>query len=508
MLKKVLVANRGEIAVRVIRACRELGIRSVAVYSEADRLAPHVWLADEAYEIGPARAAESYLSIVRLLNAAQRSGCDAIHPGYGFLAENADFAAACESAGLVFVGPTPRTIALMGDKTEARRAMGDAGVPVVPGVGEALADLDSLRAACRQIGFPVLLKAAAGGGGKGMRRVDREDDLEPAWDAARREAQAAFSDPRVYVEKYLDRPRHIEVQILADAHGAVVHLNERECSIQRRHQKLIEEAPSPVVTSEMRRCMGERAVAAARRAEYRGAGTVEFMVVGDEFYFLEMNTRLQVEHPVTEMVTGVDLVQAQLRIAAGESLDEIGVDTVEPQGHAIECRINAEDPFNDFLPAVGRVEHLRAPGGPGVRWEAGIVQGTEVGLHYDPLIAKLIVHAKTRDAAIARMARALDELLIEGVPTIAPFHRRVMDEPDFRAGRLHTAYLEEHADLMAPADATRQQEVAALVAALLEDRERKRLRVADSMPDGGGRASAWRWPVGGWRGHDWGPRVQ
>ncbi|MGD8699710.1 MAG: acetyl-CoA carboxylase biotin carboxylase subunit [Gemmatimonadales bacterium] len=498
MIKKVLVANRGEIAVRVIRACREMGLESVAVYSEADRLAPHVWLADEAYPIGPARAAESYLSIVRLLNVAQRSGCDAVHPGYGFLAENADFAAACEEVGMIFIGPTAETIALMGDKTAARKAMDRAGVSVVPGSKQTLADLTAAREACGVIGYPVLLKAAAGGGGKGMRRVDGDADLESAWQAAQREAQAAFSDPRIYVEKFLENPRHIEFQILADDHGNVVHLNERECSIQRRHQKLIEEAPSPVMTADLREKMGAQAVAAARGANYQGAGTVEFMVVGDRFYFLEMNTRLQVEHPVTEMVTGLDLVRAQLRIASGERLD---LGNVEPVGHSIECRINAEDPFNGFLPATGRIEQLRVPSGAGVRWDAGIVQGTEVGLHYDPLLAKLIVHAENRDAAIARMARALDELLIDGVATIAPFHRRVMDEPDFRAGDFHTGYLEQHADL-ALGDGRDEERLKAMavVAALLEDQRRRTLQIEESEESSRARTSLWRWPGGGWSG--------
>ncbi len=501
MPRKVLVANRGEIAVRIIRACRELGIPTVAVYSEADRLAPHVWLADEAYQIGPARAAESYLSIVRLLNAAKRSGCDAVHPGYGFLAENADFAGACEAEGLIFIGPTSDTIALMGDKTEARRTMERAGVPVVPGSNQALADLETARAACREIGYPVLLKAAAGGGGKGMRRVDEEKGLKSAWGAAQREAQAAFSDSRLYVEKYLDRPRHVEIQILADKHGNVVHLGERECSIQRRHQKLIEESPSPIMTPELRARMGEQAIAAARSAEYRGAGTVEFMVADDQFYFLEMNTRLQVEHPVTELVTGIDLVHAQLRIAASEPL-EFG--SAEPRGHAIECRINAEDPFNDFLPATGRVEQLRVPAGTGVRWDAGIERGTEIGLHYDPLIAKLIVHANDRAAAISRMARALDELIVDGVATIAPFHRRVMDEPDFQAGRYHTGYLDEHPALIGGETAAERLEAIAVVAALLEDEERRRVRVEPAEERG--ERSRWRWPPGGWSGRAWGQR--
>ncbi len=499
MPKKVLIANRGEIAVRIIRACQELHIETVAVYSEADRLAPHVWLADEAYQIGPARAAESYLSIVRLLNAAHRSGCDAIHPGYGFLAENADFAGAVESEGLTFIGPTAETIALMGDKTAARRAMEAAGVPVVPGTREALADLDAVRSACQQIGYPVLLKAAAGGGGKGMRRVERDADLKSAWDGARREAQAAFSDARVYVEKYLQRPRHIEFQVLADTHGNFIHLNERECSIQRRHQKLIEESPSPVMTPELRQRMGEQAVAAARGANYRGAGTIEFMVVGDQFYFLEMNTRLQVEHPVTEMVTGVDLVHAQLRIADGEALGE---QPVEPRGHAIECRINAEDPYNGFLPAGGRIEQLRVPGGPGVRWDSGIVHGTEIGLHYDPLVAKLIVHASDRAGAIERMARALDELLIDGVATIAPFHRRVMDDKDFRSGQFHTGYLDEHPDLLADRPVDESMRAVAVVAALLEDGQRKQVRV-DNRQGSSDAERGWRRPGGGWSTRGW-----
>jgi acetyl-CoA carboxylase biotin carboxylase subunit len=502
MIKKVLVANRGEIAVRVIRGCRELGVRSVAVYSEADRLAPHVWLADEAYEIGPARAAESYLSIVRLLNAAQRSGADAIHPGYGFLAENADFAAACEEVGLIFVGPSSDTIALMGDKTEARQAMEKAGVSVVPGTTEALTDLAELRDVARDVGYPVLLKAAAGGGGKGMRRVDGEEELESAWGAAQREAQAAFSDSRLYVEKFLDRPRHIEFQILADQHGNVIHLNERECSIQRRHQKLIEESPSPIMTPELRQRMGEQAVAAARGADYCGAGTVEFMVAGDGFYFLEMNTRLQVEHPITEMVTGIDLVHAQLRIASGEPLD---IEGAVPNGHAIECRINAEDPFNDFLPATGRIEHLRAPSGNGVRWDAGIVHGTEIGLHYDPLLAKLVVHGEDRQAAISRMATALDELLIDGVSTIAPFHRRVMDEPDFRAGDFHTGYLEEHPELLGADGEEASLNAVAVVAALLEDEQRRKIQV-EEPPERASGTSSWGRPNGGWSGRGWNVR--
>jgi len=496
MLKKVLIANRGEIAVRIVRACRELGVPAVAVYSEADRRAPHVWLADEAYEIGPARAAESYLNIERLIATAQRAGCDSVHPGYGFLAENAGFAEACAEAGLAFIGPEADSIALMGDKTAARRAMSEAGVPVVPGSEGALENLGDVRTTCDAIGYPVLLKAAAGGGGKGMRRVEGPDALKSSFAAAQREAEAAFSDGRVYVEKYLENPRHVEIQVLADNHGNVVHLGERECSVQRRHQKLIEESPSPVVTPQLRERMGEAAVAAARKAQYRNAGTVEFMVAGDEFYFLEMNTRLQVEHPVTEMVTGFDIVHAQLRIAAGAQLS---TESLQPRGHSIECRITAEDAFNDFLPAGGLIEGLRVPAGSGIRWDAGIERGTEVTLHYDSLLAKLIVHAATRDAAIARMARALDELLITGVPTTTPFHRRVMNEPDFRSGTYHTGYISEHPDLMAGDPAEDSLRAAAMAAALLEDEERRRLRLGDNSARGSTR-SAWRWPVGGWSG--------
>ncbi len=499
MLKKILVANRGEIAVRVIRACREGGISAVAVYSEADRLSPHVWHADEAYEIGPARASESYLSIPKLLAVARKSGCDAVHPGYGFLAENVEFAGACESDGLVFIGPSPQTIALMGDKTEARRVMQAAGVPVVPGTEESQSDLASAGEAARQIGYPILLKAVAGGGGKGMRVVDAEDGLESAWGAAQREAEAAFSDSRIYIEKYLLRPRHVEIQILADGQGGVVHLSERECSIQRRHQKLIEESPSPMMTPELRARMGATAIEAARQVKYRGAGTVEFMVVDGEFYFLEMNTRLQVEHPVTEMVTGVDLVHQQLRIAAGE---ELRIDTMLTSGHSIECRISAEDPFSGFLPATGRIDALRVPGGPGVRWDAGIVLGTEIGLYYDPLVAKLIVHAEDRAAAIARMARALDELVIDGVSTTVPFHRRVMAESDFRAGFFHTGYVEEHPELLEEEREEVTLQTVAVVAALLEEEERRRVRVDSS--EGSTTRSAWRVLPRVWSRQTWG----
>ncbi|HUG39094.1 MAG TPA: acetyl-CoA carboxylase biotin carboxylase subunit [Longimicrobiales bacterium] len=495
MLKKVLVANRGEIALRVIRACHELGIEAVAVCSEADRRAAHVLAAGEAVVLGPAPAAESYLRVDRLLEAARSRGCDAVHPGYGFLAERAAFAAAVEEAGLVFVGPSSSAIEAMGDKTRARQAMMAAGVPVVPGTVEALADAAAAERTAAEIGYPVMLKAAAGGGGKGMRVVREPGDLVSAFDAASREATAAFGDGSVYLERYLDGPRHIEIQVLADGRGNTIHLGERECSIQRRHQKMIEEAPSPVVTPELRRDMGEAAVAAAEAVGYRNAGTVEFLFQAGEFFFLEMNTRIQVEHPVTELVTGLDLVQWQLRIAAGEPLS-VRQEEVRWDGHAIECRITSEDPRHGFLPSTGRIELLQIPAGPGVRWDGGIQEGDEVSLHYDPLLGKLVAHAPTRALAIARMARALSELRVVGVETSAPFHARVLAEEDFRAGRLDIRYLERHPDLAtapAPDGAVR---AAALAAAFLaeEDRARRSVRrVEGSAPPRS------RWRDAGWR---------
>ena len=428
---------------------------------------PHVLHADEAYPIGPARAAESYLNIDRLLEVARRAGARSVHPGYGFLAERADFAAAVREAGLVFVGPGADTIRAMGDKTEARRRMGAAGVPVVPGTSEPLASAPEARRAAEEVGFPVVLKAAAGGGGKGMRVVERPEDAAGAFRAAMREAAAAFGDGRIYVERFLQRPRHIEVQLFGDTRGNVVHLFERECSIQRRHQKLIEEAPSALLDADERQDIGEAAVRAARAVHYVGAGTVEFLYQDGEFFFLEMNTRLQVEHPVTEMVTGVDLVEWQFRVAAGEPLPMRQRD-IPLEGHAIECRITSESPFDGFLPATGVVGELGLPGGPGVRWDGGIARGTEVGLHYDPLLGKLIVHGADREAAVRRMKRALRELRIGGVSTGAPLLSLIMEEPDFRAGRVSTRYLEEHPELFRPEApvATRRALVAA--AALLE----------------------------------------
>jgi len=490
-MRSVLVANRGEIALRVIRACRELGIRAVAVYSEPDRLSPHVLRADAALPVGPAEAAKSYLDVERILDAARSSGADAIHPGYGFLAERSHFARAVEEAGLTFVGPKAETIAAMGDKTEARSRMAKAGVPIVPGTREAARDAEDALRAAREIGLPVLLKAAAGGGGKGMRIVENEEALSRAFEGAAREAEAAFGDGAIYVEKFLDRPRHVEIQVLGDTHGNVIHLAERECSIQRRHQKLVEEAPSPVLSPEERAAMGEAAVQAARAVEYRGAGTVEFLYQDGAFYFLEMNTRIQVEHPVTELVTGIDLVEWQLRVAAGEALP-FRQEDVELDGHAIECRITSEDPARGFLPSTGRIDHLELPSGPGVRWDGGILEGTEVGLHYDPLLGKLVVHASDRDAAIQRMARALGELVIEGVETCAWFHGQVMREEDFRRGDLSIRYLEEHEELLQDATGDGEVRVAAVAAALLEEEDRRRHRTPRIERGGEGGISAWR----------------
>ncbi|MCG8467601.1 MAG: ATP-grasp domain-containing protein [Gemmatimonadetes bacterium] len=430
----------------MIRACREERLSSVAVYSDADRRSPHALLADEAVEIGPAPAGESYLNVDRLLAAAGRTGAEAIHPGYGFLAENAAFARAVESAGRVFIGPPADAIEAMGDKTRARERMVAAGVPVVPG-SEPLANAEEARAAAKDIGLPVMLKAAAGGGGKGMHVVRDAAELDAALERATREAEGAFGDGRVYLERFLEEPRHIELQVLADA-DRTVHLGERECSIQRRHQKLIEEAPSAVVDEALRARMGEVAVRAAEAVDYRGAGTVEFLVEGDAFYFLEMNTRIQVEHPVTEAITGVDLVREQLRIAGG--LPALGgAEPPAPRGHAIECRISAEDPARGFLPSTGTILGLDVPTGPGVRWDGGIRAGFDVGLHYDPLLGKLVVHAADRARAIDRMRLALEELRIDGVATTQPYHLAVMADADFRASDLSIRYVEEHPELLA-----------------------------------------------------------
>ncbi len=441
MFEKLLIANRGEIAVRVIRAARVLGLRTVAIYSEADRDALHVRFADEAYPCGPARATESYLDVSRIIEIATRAGVDAIHPGYGFLSENADFATAVTAAGICFVGPTSEVIRSMGLKVAARERMLRAGVPVVPGSGE-LHDLDSARKAAAVIGYPVLVKASAGGGGRGMRRVDAESELEAALERAKSEATAAFGDAAVYLEKLLLGPRHIEIQVLADSAGHVVHLGERECSIQRRHQKLVEEAPAYGMSAGRRAAIGEAAVRAVRAVDYIGAGTCEFLLDAEgDFYFLEMNTRIQVEHPVTEAVTGIDLVETQIRLAAGEPLAWSQHD-IRFEGHAIEARIYAEDPDKGFIPSPGRIEAWSAPSGPGVRLDSGFEGGQTVSSHYDPMIAKLVVSGGDRDEALSRMAAALDEFAIVGIRTGLPFLRRLIVNPAFQAGAYDTGFIE------------------------------------------------------------------
>jgi len=490
-LKKLLVANRGEIAVRVIRACREQGIATVAVFSEADREALHVLMADEAYPIGPPPATESYLKIDTLVDVARRAGADAVHPGYGFLAENARFAEACVAAGLTFVGPPPAAIRAMGDKTSARKIAREMKVPMVPGTLEALRSDDEARTSAAKIGYPVMLKATMGGGGKGMRLVRAESELANALRAARAEAGAAFGDTAVYLERAVVEPRHVEIQVLGDAHGAMVHLGERECSIQRRHQKLIEESPSPCVDAELRARMGEAACRVAKAAGYVNAGTVEFLVDADRnFYFLEMNTRLQVEHPVTEMVTGIDLVREQLRIAAGEPLGYAQRD-VTWKGWAIECRVNAEDPFGGWLPSPGTITGLRAAGGPGVREDSGAYEGYTVPRFYDTLLAKLIVWGADRPTAVERMLRALGEYKVVGVRTTIPALERIVGHPDFRAGRLSTALLERILPNL-HAHEGRHASVA-LIAAVLAEYERTRYSAGaagdNNQPDAG--PSAW-----------------
>jgi acetyl-CoA carboxylase biotin carboxylase subunit len=496
-ITKVLVANRGEIAVRVIRACRELGLGTVAVFSEVDRQALHVLMADEAYPIGGAAPAESYLHIERLVRVAKRAGAEAVHPGYGFLAENAAFAEACTAAGLIFVGPPASAIRAMGDKTAARRLARELGVPTVPGTLEPVAsDAEAARAAA-ELGYPVMIKAALGGGGKGMRLVRGPDELAAALRAARSEAGGAFGDDAVYLERALPEPRHIEVQVLADAHGHVVHLGERECSVQRRHQKLVEECPSPAVGPELRQRLGEAACRIARGAGYVNAGTVEFLLDPEgRFYFLEMNTRLQVEHPVTELVTGVDLVQAQLRIAAGEPLG-LAQHDVTLRGWALECRINAEDPWAGWLPSPGTITALRTPAGPGVREDSGIYEGATVPRFYDTLLAKLIVWGPDRAAAIARMVRALHEYQIAGVRTTLPVLRRLVAHPDFLAGRLSTAFLDRLLPELHAEAGGRHVAVAMVAAALAHYEQLGRGRLG---PPAGPAPGAWRWGRGGWRG--------
>jgi acetyl-CoA carboxylase biotin carboxylase subunit len=474
-VKKILIANRGEIAVRIIRACRELGVAPVAVYSECDRTALHVRFADEAYAIGPSAPRESYLRIDRLIDAAKASGADAVHPGYGFLAENREFAAAVGDAGLTFIGPTPGAIETMGSKTAARIAAKRAGVPVVPGtedpIGPDRPDAE-IAASATSIGYPLLVKAVAGGGGKGMRTVTEPAELAGAVRAARSEASAAFGDAAVYLERRLTRPRHIEVQLLGDTHGTVLPFVERECSIQRRHQKVVEETPSLAVSPSLRGAMTSAAAAVAKAVGYTNAGTIEFLLDEDgRFYFLEMNTRLQVEHPITEMVTGIDLVRWQIRIARGERLDLDPERLLSPNGHAIECRIYAEDPDNNFLPSPGRIVQLRVPAGPGIRDDSGATAGLDVPIFYDPMISKLVAWAEDRPLAIARMRRALGEYLVTGIKTTVPFFRWLLAQPEFVEGRFHTTYLDEVLKARqgrAFVESTLEQEDIAAVAAALE----------------------------------------
>jgi acetyl-CoA carboxylase biotin carboxylase subunit len=442
MFKKILIANRGEIAVRVIRACHEMGIAAAAVYSQADRAGLHVRRADEAYLIGPPAAAESYLNIEHVISAAQRCGADGIHPGYGFLSENPGFARACQDAGIKFIGPRPEAMELMGSKTRARKRMENAGVAFVPGTSSGVQSLAEARETAARLGYPVMLKAAAGGGGKGMRLVSSESELASALEAAQSEALRAFGDGEVYLEKAIIDPRHIEMQILADEHGNTLYLGERECSVQRRHQKVLEESPSPVASTELREKMGDIAVKAAQAAKYTNAGTIEFLADNSgNFYFLEMNTRLQVEHPVTELTTGLDLVQWQIRIASGEKLP-FRQEDVKLRGHAIECRIYAEDPENNYFPSPGKITALREPGGPGIRLDSGIYEGWNVPLEYDPLLAKLIAYGENREQAIGRIRRALEEYFVAGVKTNLPLFRRIFANPDFLRGRTDTGLLD------------------------------------------------------------------
>jgi acetyl-CoA carboxylase, biotin carboxylase subunit len=464
MFKKILVANRGEIAVRVIRACRELGITSVAVYSDVDRASLHVRKADEAYHIGPAAAAESYLSIAKILEVAKRSGADAIHPGYGFLSENAKFAQACSDADVKFIGPSPASMEMMGSKTRARQEMEKAGVPFVPGTSRGLDSVEQAEQVAATIGYPVMLKAAAGGGGKGMRLVHTAAELKSGLQSAQSEAERAFGDREVYIEKAIMNPRHIEMQVLADEHGNTVYLGERECSIQRRHQKVLEESPSPIVDENMRRRMGDVAVRVARAANYTNAGTVEFLVDQDKnFYFLEMNTRLQVEHPVTELITGLDLVLLQIRIAAGENLP-FKQEDIRIRGHAIECRIYAEDPDNNYFPSPGTITLLLSPSGPGIRRDSGMYEGWTVPIDYDPLLAKLIGYGTDRTQAISRLTRALHEYFVGGIKTNIPLFRRILGDADFQAGKLDTGYLDRLLKSGLPRFQREDAEVAAIAA--------------------------------------------
>ncbi len=483
MFKKILIANRGEIAVRIERACRELGIRTVAVFSEVDRKSLHVRLADEAYEIGPTASRESYLRIDKLMDVARRAGCDALHPGYGFLAENPALPRACTEAGITFIGPTAEAMEAMGSKTAGKQLARRAEVPTVPGTSEAIENPEEAQSLARSMGYPVLLKAVAGGGGKGMRVVVDDAGFAAAWRDAASEALNAFGDARVFLEKYLVEPRHIEVQIFADAHGRVVSLGERECSVQRRHQKVVEEAPSPVVTPDLRKKMGDAAVRLARAGGYTNAGTVEFLVDAElNFYFLEVNTRLQVEHPVTEQVTGLDLVKLQIAIAAGHRLP-FAWETITPRGHAMEVRLYAEDPDNNFFPSPGKIVSRQAPTGPGIRLDEGVYEGWTVPMEYDPLLSKLIAWGNSREETIARLRRALDEYSITGIRTNVNLFRRILTEPEFLRGEIHTRWLDELLARRKPAAAAisaAMEQAAAIAAAIWSAEESKEAESAEA----------------------------
>jgi len=494
-IRKVLVANRGEIAIRVMRTCKELGIATVAVYSEADRSALHVRTADQAYFVGPPPSRESYLVQQRIIDAAKQAGADAIHPGYGFLSENASFVRACEAAGILFIGPPAAAMDAMGEKTRARANMLKAGVPVVPGSTEPFASQDEARAYAVKIGFPVMLKAAGGGGGKGMRRVGHVDDFDSSWRAAKSEAMNAFGNDAVYIEKYLEKPHHVEIQVFADQYGNTIHLNERECSAQRRHQKVVEETPSPILTPELRAKMGEVAVKAAKAVNYVGAGTVEFLVdVHRNFYFLEMNTRLQVEHPVTEWVTGLDLVALQIKAAEGEKLPLTAAP--EPRGHSIEVRVYAEDPARNFMPSPGKITYLRVPGGPNVRDDSGVFPGYVVPNFYDPMISKLSVWAPTRREAIARAQRALSEYVVKGITTNTRYLKAILAHPEFIEGDYDTSFLTREHDTLLGVEDAKLSEMALLASAVhayQRDQKRAKTLPSASGPGGGnGGASPWK----------------
>ncbi|NJD62113.1 MAG: acetyl-CoA carboxylase biotin carboxylase subunit [Deltaproteobacteria bacterium] len=493
MFRKILIANRGEIAVRVERACREMGIRSVAVYSEVDRHALHVRCADEAYLIGPPSASESYLVIDKIIDIAKRSGAEAIHPGYGFLAENPRFADRCETEKIRLIGPSAHAMRTMGSKTIARKTVQAAGVPVVPGTGDPLATEEDVFRVAREIGFPVMLKATAGGGGKGMRLVREEGELRSALRMAKSEAKSAFSDDSVYIERYIEQPRHVEIQLLGDRHGNYVHLCERECSIQRRHQKVIEESPSVIVTPEMRAAMGKVAIEAARSVRYEGAGTCEFLVDAKRnYYFLEMNTRLQVEHPVTEMVTGIDIVKEQIRVAAGEKLS-VRQEDIRQIGHAIECRVYAEDPDRNFFPCPGLVTSLRTPGGPGVRDDSGVFEGFEIPIYYDPIISKLVAWGKDRTEAIARMKRALTEYVVTGVKTTIPFHIRVMNNRHFIEGNFDTNFIDKVFFKEEGERRLEHDDVAMITAAIQVFLEERKRAMAQKPAESAGPVSMWKY---------------